>query len=84
MLRAENLELVHKPGALGIDFHVSGLMDFDVEAPMPGRFSVYNALCAIAVCRHFKVPVTDIQAALPAAKVKGRIRRCRFPINLPC
>lgn len=75
MLRAENLELVHKPGALGIDFHVSGLMDFDVEAPMPGRFSVYNALCAIAVCRHFKVPVTDIQAALPAAKVKGRIEK---------
>ena len=50
-------------------------MDFDVEAPMPGRFSVYNALCAIAVCRHFKVPVTDIQAALPAAKVKGRIEK---------
>ncbi len=75
MLRAEGLELVHKPGALGIDFHVSGLMDFEVEAPMPGRFSVYNALCAIAVCRHFKVPVTDIQAALPAAKVKGRIEK---------
>lgn len=44
MLRAENRQLVHKPGELGVTFHVAGLMDFDVEVPMPGRFSVYNAL----------------------------------------
>ena len=44
MLRAENLELVQRPGELGVDFHVSGLMDFDAHMPAPGRFSVYNAL----------------------------------------
>lgn len=40
---------------------------------MPGRFSVYNALTAIAICRHFKVSEADICKALLAAKVKGRI-----------
>ena len=49
MLRAEERKLVHKPGELGVTFHVAGLMDFDVEVPMPGKFSVYNALAAIAI-----------------------------------
>ena len=40
---------------------------------MPGRFSVYNALTAIAICRHFGVSEADIRKALLAAKVKGRI-----------
>ena len=75
MLRAENPRLLHTPGALGVDFHVAGLLDFDAEVAAPGRFSVYNALCAIAICRHFDVEVTAIQAALKEAKVKGRIEK---------
>lgn len=73
MLRAENLSLIQKPGELGVSFHVAGLMDFDVEVPTPGRFSVYNALTAIAICRHFQVEETAIQRALLSAHVKGRI-----------
>ena len=73
MLRAEERKLVHKPGELGVTFHVAGLMDFDVEVPMPGKFSVYNALAAIAICRHFKVDEESIKKALLQAKVKGRI-----------
>jgi len=75
MLRAERIALVHKPGVLGVDFHVAGLMDFDVEMPSPGRFSVYNALCAIAICRHFRVDIPAIQNALQSVKVKGRIEK---------
>lgn len=70
---ADNLELVKKPGELGIDFTVGGKMDFRVEVPTPGRFSVYNALTAIAVCSHFKVEIPQIQKALLGAHVKGRI-----------
>lgn len=70
---AEDLKLVNKPGELGIDFVVKGKMDFNVEVPTPGRFSVYNALTAIAVCRHFKVEIPQIQTALLGARVKGRI-----------
>lgn len=76
-LRAESLKLLHKPGELGVSFHVTGLMDFDVEVPTPGRFSVYNALTAIAICRHFRVREDDIRRALKTAKVKGRIEMVR-------
>ena len=72
-LRAENVELVSKPGYLGVAYHVTGLMNFDVEIDIPGTFSVYNSLTAIAVCRHFGVPVEKIKEALKKAKVKGRI-----------
>ena len=72
-LRAENVELVSRPGYLGVAYHVAGLMDFDVEIDIPGTFSVYNSLTAIAVCRHFGVPVEKIKEALKGAKVKGRI-----------
>ncbi len=72
-LRANDTQLISRPGYLGVSYHVSGLMDFDVEIDVPGTFSVYNSLTAIAVCRHFDVPVEKIQAALKVAKVKGRI-----------
>ena len=72
-LRAVDTHLVSRPGYLGVAYHVAGLMDFDVEIDVPGKFSVYNSLTAIAVCRHFQVPVEKIQKALKVAKVKGRI-----------
>lgn len=72
-LRATNVQHIAKQGCLGVAYHVTGLMDFDVEINIPGNFSVYNSLTAIAVCRHFGVPVEKIQAALKQAKVKGRV-----------
>ena len=72
-LRATNVEHVSRPGYLGMKYKVEGLMDFDVEIDIPGEFSVYNSLTAIAVCRHFDVPVENIKKALKVAKVKGRI-----------
>lgn len=72
-LRAEGLTLLSGGGKLGVSFAVKGLMDFQAEIATPGKFSVYNALTAIAICRHFAVPKEDIQKALRQAKVKGRI-----------
>ncbi len=72
-LRAEGLELMRRGDVLGSRFQVKGLMDFEAEIATPGRFSVYNALTAIAICRHFEVNVDAIQKALLQAKVKGRI-----------
>lgn len=80
-LRANDARLVSEPGYLGVSYHVSGLMDFDVEIDVPGTFSVYNSLTAIAVCRHFDVPVSKIQAALKEAKVKGRIEMVKVSEN---
>lgn len=72
-LQAVNTKLVIRPGYLGVDFDVKGVMNFSVEVDTPGRFSVYNALAAIAICRHFNVAEENIKKALLEAKVKGRI-----------
>ena len=72
-LRAEQMELVHEPGKIGVRYHVGGVMDFDVDINVPGRFSVYNSLAAIAVCRHFAVTVPEIKKALADVALKGMI-----------
>ena len=76
-LRASDVKLVNRPGFLGVAYRVSGLTDMDVEIDMPGRFSVYNSLVAIAVCRHFDIQKEDVLAALEAAKTKGRIDKVK-------
>ncbi|HIT67959.1 MAG TPA: UDP-N-acetylmuramoyl-L-alanyl-D-glutamate--2,6-diaminopimelate ligase [Candidatus Merdisoma merdipullorum] len=76
-LRASNVELVSRPGFLGVAYHVSGLLDLDVEIDMPGRFSVYNSLVAIAVCRHFEISKEDVLEALEVAQTKGRIEKVK-------
>lgn len=72
-LVAENLRLVKKPGELGVAFSTKGLVEMDAHVATPGKFSVYNALTAIAICRHFGVKEEDMKKALLQAKVKGRI-----------
>lgn len=72
-LRAENITFLKEAGTLGMAFDVTGLMNFSVKIATPGKFSVYNALTAIAICRHFGVKEENVKAALLNAKVKGRI-----------
>ena len=72
-LRAEDAKLVGGKGYLGISYHLRGLLDFPVEIDIPGKFSIYNSLTAIAICRHFKVSEENILKALKVARVKGRI-----------
>lgn len=70
---ARDLHLERRPGFLGIRYHVCGKMDFEVETDIPGRFSVYNSLTAIAICYHFGVAPEQIQKSLAQVKVKGRV-----------
>ena len=70
---ASDMKLESSPGYLGVSYKVNGLLNFPVEIDIPGRFSVYNSLTAISVCRHFKVPEEAMQKALKEIKVKGRI-----------
>lgn len=72
-LQAGSLRMVKKPGELGVAFTVTGLLQMEAEVAWPGRFSVYNALAAIAICRHFGVSCKNIEQALLTARVKGRI-----------
>ncbi len=70
---ASDMKLLQKPGLLGVTYHLSGRMDMDVEIDIPGRFSVYNSLTAIAICHHFNVPKENILKALTDVHVKGRL-----------
>ena len=53
-----------------------------MEIDIPGKFSVYNSLTAIAVCRHFGVPSEKITEALKTAHVKGRIEMIKVSDDL--
>lgn len=72
-LVAQKVELKKEHGALGVSYHVGGMLDYDVEVNVPGSFSVYNSLTAIAICQQFEVPKEKMLDALKHVTVKGRI-----------
>ncbi len=72
-LQATDIQLLHKPGILGVTYQAKGLVNMAVEIDIPGKFSVYNSLTAIAICRHFNVEEATIQKALEDVQVKGRV-----------
>lgn len=72
-LYADNMRFLQESSFLGVSFQVKGMLDFPVELHTPGRFSVYNALAAIAICRHFCVSTDMMQDALLTTQVKGRV-----------
>ena len=83
---AENVRLSHEPGNIGVNYHVSGLMDFEVDLNVPGKFSVYNSLAAIAVSRHFGVPEDVVRDTLKHVAGKGHedyqeINGIKYPMD---
>ena len=78
-LFASNETLTAGDGYLGISFDLSGTVNCRMDLDLPGRFSIYNALSACAVCSHFGVSAEDMCTALKGIKVKGRIE----PISGP-
>lgn len=74
-LQAVGIELIKEDGNIGVAFETQGVMKEHIEIELPGRFSVYNSLAAIAVCRHFNVEIGAVKQALKQAKVKGRIEK---------
>lgn len=72
-IQAKDVTLYREKGELGVKFSVSGKLNAQIKVPSPGRFSVYNALTAVAICRHFEVEEERMKEALLKAHVKGRI-----------
>ncbi|MCR5737329.1 MAG: UDP-N-acetylmuramoyl-L-alanyl-D-glutamate--2,6-diaminopimelate ligase [Eubacterium sp.] len=70
---AKNIELFTKPGCLCVSYDLNGKLNFPVEIHVPGNFSVYNSLCAIAICSHFTKDTEKMQKALEDVRVKGRV-----------
>ncbi len=74
-LQATDLKLLKEAGDIGVSYYTKGVMEEEIKIDLPGRFSVYNSLAAIAVCRHFQVAFPTMKKALKEAKVKGRIEK---------
>lgn len=69
-VQASDMMLVNRNGKLGTFFKVNG-EEYAVSAP--GEFSVYNAVAAIAVCRHYWIEPEIIREALLHVRVPGRV-----------
>lgn len=78
-LVAYDLELINDKGILGVDYKVKGRLNIDVRVNMPGRFSAYNSLCAIAICDRLGIDLDITRQAVESAKVKGRIEMLEVP-----
>lgn len=76
-LRAENIKYSHEDGHTKTSYDVTGTMEMHVELNLPGEFSVYNSLCAIAVSGHFNVDEEILKKALLNVKVNGRVEPVR-------
>lgn len=72
--RAEDVTLTCRNGCLGTLFRV-GETEYSVS--VPGIFSVYNALAAIAVADHYGMTPEVIRDALGNFTVKGRVEIVR-------
>lgn len=70
---AHSDSLIARPGYIGVHFETTGAKELSVDVAIPGRFSVYNALAAISVCRHFDLSDKNILDGLNEVKVKGRV-----------
>ncbi len=70
---AHSDSLIARAGYIGVHFDTTGVKELSVDVAIPGRFSVYNALAAISVCRHFDLTDKDIIDGLNEVKVKGRV-----------
>lgn len=72
--RGRDIRLVREPGFLGVDFAGEtplGTQGFRLN--QPGRFSVYNALVAIAVGQHLGISLPTAARALSKAAIPGRV-----------
>ncbi len=71
-IMAEDIKLVSDNGYIGVSFKLKGVLQADIFVDIPGKFNVYNALSAIAVCKEI-VGIDAILKGLHDVKVKGRV-----------
>lgn len=71
--RAVNIEKYRSATALGVSFDcITGKWRTRVSLMSPGEFSVYNGLCAMAICSHFGVSRDFSASVLCRTPVQGR------------
>ena len=72
--RADNARagMCYRVPGTAFDCHTPDGQILPISIPFPGSYSVYNALCALAVCDKIGIPRSDATAALSVVRVKGR------------
>lgn len=70
---AKGHKLYRENGLLGIEYQLSGRREGHVCVDLPGDFSIYNSLAAIAVADGMQVPFNHILEILKRIKVRGRV-----------
>ena len=72
-LTADNIRNLRTKDFFGVGFsYKTPDGEHEARIAMPGFFSVYNALAAIAVCKSYCIADEKIISALEGARVKGR------------
>ena len=72
-LKAEDIKFIMTDKFLGMGFNTKGKLNDKFEVAIPGRFSAYNALCAITIANEIGLKVSSMKKALETAYVKGRM-----------
>lgn len=78
-LRAEDIAPDTVDGRRGVRFRLAGAERYPVRVGMPGRFTVYNALGAIAASRQLGASPEAVQRALRHVQVRGRLEQVPVP-----
>ena len=77
--KASGLNLVNESGKVGVGFNTSGFLNAkDFFVSIPGKFNVYNAIAAIAVCHSIDVSEESMKKGIAETKVRGRVE----PVNI--
>lgn len=72
-IKADDIEFIMTHDFLGMGFNVTGKLNDKFEVAIPGRFSVYNALCAITIANELGINIEAMKKALTSVFVKGRM-----------
>ena len=72
-LQATGIDLHRTDGKLMVSYKTKGILETEIAVPVPGMFTVYNSLTAVAICMQLKVPTEVMQKAFMEVQVKGRL-----------
>lgn len=77
---AENVHSTESDNALGVSFDAcEGDNRINAFVPMPGTFSVYNALLALAICKTAGIEISAAVKSLAHASAEGRFEAVPVP-----
>ena len=72
-MTATGIRHINEDGDLSMKFHAAGLLEGDVTVGLPGRFNIYNGMCAACTGALLGMPRDVILHALEHVEVRGRV-----------